>query len=136
MLSGVKTLVTSSVGGDPRIAVKHGSCPSGVDGATRTAVSRRGFVGGSGEADEIGESAGDAPGAGPGAGVGAGVDARPGVADERVLGIVSILLPFPAPRWYLVEDFGDSNTSELASYTVLVIGSKHMVPTLVPTVGT
>ena len=53
--------------------------------------------------------------AGPGAGVGAGVGARPGVADERVLGIVSILLTFSAPCWYLVEDFGDYNTSELAS---------------------
>ena len=49
------------------------------------------------------------------AGVGAGVGARPGVADERAPGIVSILLPFSAPRWYLVEDFGDYNTSELAS---------------------
>eukprot|EP00904_Undaria_pinnatifida_P013607 jgi/Undpi1/9377/HiC_scaffold_26.g11835.m1 len=115
MLSGVKTLVTSSVGGVPRIAVQHGSWPSGVDGVTRTAVSRRGFGEGSGEADEKVESAGDAPGAGPGAGVGAGVGARPGVADERVLGIVSVLLTFSAPRWYLIEDFGDYNTSELAS---------------------
>ena len=115
MLSGVKTLVTSSVGGAPRIAVKHGSRPSGVDGVTRTAVSRRGCGGGSGEADEIGKSAGDTPGAGPGADVGAGVGARPGVADERVLGIVFILSTFSAPRWYLVEDFGDYNTSELAS---------------------
>ena len=114
MLSGVKTLVTSSVGGAPRIAVKHGSRPSGVDGVTRTAVSRRGCGGGSGEADEIGESAGDTPGAGPGADVGAGVGARPGVADERVLGIVFILSTFSAPRWYLVEDFGDYHTSELA----------------------
>ena len=70
------------------------------------------------------------------AGVGAGVGARLGVADERVLGIVSILLTFSAPRWYLVEDVGDYNTSEHASKTVLVIGSKHMVPTFVPTVGT
>ena len=114
MLSGVKTLVTSSVGGAPRIAVKHGSQPSGVDGVKRTAVSRRGCGGGSGEADEIGESAGDTPGAGPGADVGAGVGARPGVADERVLGIVFILSTFSAPRWYLVEDFGDYHTSELA----------------------
>ena len=34
---------------------------------------------------------------------------------ERVLGIVPILLTFSAPRWYLVEDFGDYDTSEVAS---------------------
>ena len=44
---------------------------------------------------------------------------------ERVLGIVPILLTFSAPRWYLVEDFGDYDTSEVASWTSLVIGSKH-----------
>ena len=115
MLSGVKTLVTSSVGGAPRIAVKHGSQPSGVDGVKRTAVSRRGCGGGSGEADEIGESAGDTPGAGPGADVGAGVGARPGVADERVLGIVFILLPFPLLAGISSRISGTINTSELAS---------------------
>eukprot|EP00904_Undaria_pinnatifida_P006856 jgi/Undpi1/32/HiC_scaffold_1.g00032.m1 len=67
--------------------MKHGSWPSGVDGVTHTAVPRRGFGGGSGEADENGKSAEDAPGAGPGAGVGAGVGTRRGVVDERVLGI-------------------------------------------------
>ena len=51
----------------------------------------------------------------------------------RVGGMV---LTFSAPRWYLVEDVGDYNTSEHASKTVLVIGSKRMVPTFVPTVGT
>ena len=46
-----------------------------------------------------------------------------------------MVLTFSALRWYFVQDFGDHNTTELASCTVLVIGSKHMVPTFVPTVG-